>query len=362
MTQYYAMDISELWDSASIQDTANIIFSQLNDTDQPRFFIGRMVWEVNSPVRNPMPNLEHFIDLLTQQNIKVILFINSVNDKQPAFLSLSVNATIIFIDYFLWRVYSKVVLEQKCQVSTEWNSQSNQFLFLTGKPNKIQRLRLLYKLSKENLLTSATWSLLLSDNHDDIDRSLIPELNNQEFIAFLEKYKNNPDDIKPDYQSRGELHYGGLPYNHGLYKSALFRVISETYFFSHYNWVPWITEKTWITILNRVPFIMAGDSGTLQRLRDKGFKTFDNYQLISNYDTIRLQEKRLDAIVTNTKHWISNMKDKDQILADVEHNFNQFIKLAKINEQKINSVIDTMGIAQITANDILPVHDDITNF
>lgn len=364
MTNYYSADIGIiLSDSQRGDRMLQEIDRCFTDKTKDFYFYGRLVWEVyisNDNQDSISRALDTFVDKLISAGIKVVLFVNSVNETQPVFLKLSHKVDLVFVDYFLWRVYNEVVLKQKCEISTEWNRNATKFLFLTGKPNKIHRLRLLYKLSRAKLLNSAVWSLLLPENLNDVDRTLIPELSELEFFDFLKTHESNPDDISPDYQARGELHYGGLPYNVELYKNSLFRLVSETYFFTSDGWVPWITEKTWLTILNRLPFIMAGDTRTLDRLEQKGFKGFAEYQRIPDYNyCLRPREENLDLIVHNVEQWISNMEHKDQIQRDVEHNYHRFIELAKINQQKINNAIKTPGI---TCDDVIPTCDDVTKF
>jgi hypothetical protein len=58
------------------------------------------------------------------------------------------------------------------------------------------------------------------------------------------------------------------------YKKSLINIIQETYFYSpeiH------LTEKTFKPIVFKQPFIMIGAKGSLQHLKDLGFKTFNDF-------------------------------------------------------------------------------------
>ena len=73
----------------------------------------------------------------------------------------------------------------------------------------------------------------------------------------------------------------------------------------------------------------------LKKLKQLGFKTFDQYLLIKDYDNIDDSEHRLDAIVKNTNHWLDNISNNViQIQVDIKHNFQQFQQLVNQNQIK----------------------------
>jgi hypothetical protein len=67
--------------------------------------------------------------------------------------------------------------------------------------------------------------------------------------------------------------------------------------------------------------------------------------LINNYNDLPEDqiEDRLNAIVDNVEFWIKNIHNyQTQILEDVNHNYQLFLKLAKENEIKINNKASTI--------------------
>lgn len=70
------------------------------------------------------------------------------------------------------------------------------------------------------------------------------------------------------------LNYSMLDY----YRSTLFSVVSETYFYTKPNFENSIffSEKIFKPIAFKHPFILLSTPGSLQALRDRGYKTFDN--------------------------------------------------------------------------------------
>ena len=105
-------------------------------------------------------------------------------------------------------------------------------------------------------------------------------------------------------------------------------------------------------MLNRLPFIMAGDTGSIKWLRQQGFRTFEKYLPISYYDEIHDEEQRLDAIVSNCKFWITDMTDKKNIEQDVEYNYN--LLCAKIDQMENDMQVLTkdIGIGRLGVQEV----------
>lgn len=94
-----------------------------------------------------------------------------------------------------------------------------------------------------------------------------------------------------------------------LYENSLINIASETFFFDNYIH---ITEKTYKPIAFMQPFIIIGAAGTLQHIKDMGFKTFNQFWN-EDYDLEVDNEKRMlmifDIIDTISK-WTSNQQIK----------------------------------------------------
>ena len=74
--------------------------------------------------------------------------------------------------------------------------------------------------------------------------------------------------------------FGRYPMEHSvdpvkhLYDTSLVNIVTETYFF---NKIIHITEKTYKPIAFMQPFILLGAAGSLQHVKDMGFKTFSEF-------------------------------------------------------------------------------------
>ena len=69
-----------------------------------------------------------------------------------------------------------------------------------------------------------------------------------------------------------------------------------------------MTEKIWKPILAQHIFIVHGNYLYLQKLREMGFKTFNNY-FDESYDLERDPDKRIDKIVSLCKSLKDNSKE-----------------------------------------------------
>lgn len=86
-----------------------------------------------------------------------------------------------------------------------------------------------------------------------------------------------------------------------------------------------ITEKTYRAILFKHPFIIAGNPGSINALKQRGFKTFSPW-IDESYDLIENDTERLNAIVAEVER-LCNFTDEqwiewqNGIKEIVEHNF-----------------------------------------
>ena len=288
--------------------------------------------------------------VLLAKKIPLTLLLNSWAEH-----SAIPNCDVLYVDYFLWRTYNEIVTRKKSQINPAWNYNSKQFLCLTGKPQKMHRIGLLHLLHTRNLTKHAVTSLFVHPGNRYETRNILPQLSDSEFDSFVTEYNHSPDNPAITVQE-SDIHYSGIPYSVDLFANTKFRVISETYTTME---PAWITEKTWITILNRQPFLIAGDRGTCAKLSAMGFKTFDEY-LITPYDHIVDPQQRLEAMCDNISHWLDDGLPQDLVSNDVEHNYQQLVKLANKNKTNIEDYLKRVNIVA-SIDDIISTLDDITN-
>lgn len=247
---------------------------------------------------------------------------------------------IVHINFTLWRCYNEIVVKGNSQQNLEWNHLSDKFLFLTGKPDRANRIRLLWKLEQANLLSHCVWSFFAHPELINIYNQFIPELAPATLQQKISQWQTTPDKAK--VQSIGEtFHYCGVPYNVDIFKDTKFRLISESRCESGtFN----ISEKTYITMLNSQPWIMAGQPGAAEYLGQQGYANFCEF-VAYPYDDIMHTESRLDAVVNNSQSWLTDMPNITLIKQAVKHNRNHALAKAKQAEAVLQNVVRDLDLA-----------------
>lgn len=307
----------------NVKDTIKICQDILNQ--KPGHVFLTAFWENWRPTQT----MQWADNFLKHNNIPVTWIINHWSKDDPGWKTFK--NPVIFFDFVLWRVYNEVVIKQKSKVNLQWNSDASQFLFLTGKPYKEQRIGLLHLLYKQNLLSRCNYSLFMDPGMYEKSRTIIPELTDKEFEDFVKAHTRSPDNT-PYVQQTGDMHCGGIPYDKELYSSSLFKIVSEA---TMELSPPYVTEKVWLTLLNRVPFVIAGDLNICEYLRSRGIETFDKIFNIPTYDNIVSKRERLEHIVAHAEQWLHGNFNKTEINDMVEHNYHRFIELAMQEKQHI---------------------------
>lgn len=283
-----------------------------------------LLWDVCHVGSDAWTHIRSILEQTTKESKVILLLSDWLRDKKEVYFT-GLDVEVHFVNGIGLTLYHDIFEWHKCVPNPSWNP-SNKFLFLTGKYYKPNRYGLFKKLLDANLIKNSVYSLYLPKDHPD---SL---------------YNNNPDNSRTLISDTNVVHHvTAVPFDNRLYAETGFRVISETEYevgLSHIYEAgddPWITEKSWITILNKHPFIMAGQKGTLAKLKRMGYKTFEEY-LPYSYDTAP-DDERLDLVVENVKYWVENLSEDIRIRRDTEHNYRQFINQSHMDFQKISAII-----------------------
>ena len=126
-----------------------------------------------------------------------------------------------------------------------------------------------------------------------------------------------------------------------LYDNSLVNIVTETYFFSN---IIHITEKTYKPIAFMQPFILLGAAGSLQHIKDMGFKTFSEFW-DESYDLEIDHKIRFEKIMSVIK-FIASWTEEQQIeftykIKDiVEYNVNH---LNTMQDTEINNLVEKYG-------------------
>ncbi len=327
MNKFISVDIESIWFS----DDISFFDDALN---QPVKLIVCNLLTESVPISKWKHRLQQLLTRAKSANKTVILIINSWYKKDKEVLIECGTDEVVFLDFFLTLVYIRLIKNQESLVRNCWNPNSTNWLFLTGKANKSNRLPLLYRFYQDSLLEKCCWSLFITDNNYKWCKQCLIEFNENDADKWLEKFARSPDNIEV-LNTKNGTHYSGIPYGN-IYQSCLFQLISET---DTDNVEPWITEKTWIPIINYTPFLIFGNPDSNLKLRQMGFLTFDEFLYDGNFDKSVALDKRVDSIIKNIRYWLENLsKNTEGIISITDYNHRRLLELANENINKLKDI------------------------
>ena len=192
--------------------------------------------------------------------------------------------------------------------------------------NRAQRLFLIGQLHKRNLLNKG----YVSYNHhpaskvENLSKVVLDYMDRSKNGYYRNKYGKLINDATTAFNEAGysrSLYDDNIdnPYTAQsisdrdtyIYEGSRFAVITETAFVSEYldsddifdtisDPCVFLTEKTFRPIALRIPFIIYGHPGSLQALRELGYKTFHPY-IDETYDTITDDVERMYAVANEVE-------------------------------------------------------------
>jgi hypothetical protein len=127
------------------------------------------------------------------------------------------------------------------------------------------------------------------------------------------------------------------------YDSTAFSIVSETLTWlldprTSITYNLHVTEKSFKPIAFYHPFVTWGQVGTLNRLHELGFETFENL-FDETYDQEHNQHRRLDIIIKNIANF--DQWQYDQITQEkIAHNHNWFFDVNKVNQMFLQGVVE----------------------
>jgi len=152
--------------------------------------------------------------------------------------------------------------------------------------------------------------------------------------SYVSKGRTLPDD--DDVTDWNSQRY----FNPEWYDSTHFSLAIETYVGHNRN--IFITEKTFKPIAYHHPFMIYGVTGTLARLRELGFETFDNL-FDESYDLDTDPHTQLKTIRNNVENFVRCPYDLltiNKVKHNRDHFFNQTVVKQGIVEEIINPLLE----------------------
>ena len=247
-----------------------------------------------------------------------------------------------------------------------YNADSSKFLLLTGMPDRANRIGLMSKFYDANMLKDAEWTFFAPWAPEDKNwcRNHLQHYTDDQYNQFLVDCERSFDDryesAKPFYGSYTsqettvdwydvvdtEWVQAPAHIDPRVFDDIAVSIISEGPNFWSDDYYDFVTEKTWRAFLMKQPIIFAGWPGQFKYLKKLGYKTFEEYMIIPEYALFEDENERLDAVVKNTQHFLKTHQIyKDNILKDVEHNYNLLHKYIKKQDDLLTHFSNVLNIS-----------------
>jgi hypothetical protein len=249
-------------------------------------------------------------------------------------------------DYNIHITYNSYV--DRLDILHRWNSSAEKFLFLGGVPSRPNRIGLFNRYYCAGMLDKSVYSFFKPwiDEHANWCRQHLQTYSDNEYAKLLSMAKG----IDTLYESNNRFGLDDYDYDNGwfsdpawidpgIYTDTLFSVVSEGQPIDNRLDSRFLTEKTLRVFAQQHPYILAANPTMANYIKSLGFKLFDEYMQYPDYLSEEDENLRLDLVVENTKQFLTAYKNNiDSIQADVEHNYQQFLKIGEENQSKLNLI------------------------
>jgi hypothetical protein len=273
--------------------------------------------------------IEETIEIIKSYNFKKITIIADFSQKSKCDLIDGIDVTYL-------NIYPLILKNMQSQHQEEprWNPCLVKGLLLAGahivRTNRIVLLKKLYD-KQQLLIDKIMWTCPhIKKYSEELTNIFFPNINRSEVDNFI-NYCDEQSVFIPgffvnnaNYEEANEFastQEGDALAD--LFKQTNFSIVTESEYLSpDIDNSEFFTEKIYRAIYNKHPFILVGAPKCLSALKAMGFKTFENYLPIPEYDNILDLFPRLDAIVDNIvafpdaiAQYSSNIND------DIDYNY-----------------------------------------
>lgn len=202
--------------------------------------------------------------------------------------------------------------------------------------HKSWRAMCMADMHRKNLLTNSYWSYCETVNPADVDLNDSPievdSIHNlrketAKFLAYSPYTSDQLSNSERNNHSVTESKY---------HTNSYCNIVLETHFDADQSGGTFLTEKTFKPIKHGQLFFIVGPAGSLQLLRDLGYRTFDSI-LDNSYDRVVDNTQRwqmLCSAIQQAQHRLPDRFAAAQV--DIEYNQQLFCKL---KTQRLNNIV-----------------------
>ena len=235
---------------------------------------------------------------------------------------------VYFNDFELWYYQRN---REQAPLAIHSEPREREFTVL-NRLHKSWRATAMADMHRQGLLNNSYWSYcetgkLDLDNPIEIDSIADLRRDTLSFLAGAPYTSDHLDQAQRNDHSETESKY---------HVNSYCNIVMETHWDADQSGGAFLTEKTFKPIKHGQLFFVAGPAGSLQALRDLGYKTFDTV-LDTMYDRIEDNTQRwirLCDAVDQARHRLADRFETAR--ADIEHNQQLF---AEHKTQRLNSLI-----------------------
>ena len=268
------------------------------------------------------------------------------------------NLTIRFIPY--WLVWTYCAHDRLTQQTAQGPVPTGKISYMPGKLDKLHRLMPVQVLNTLGMLDDMKLSLHVPPD-DTVYRAQIQKTldiwdtdNRIQTVEQLEKYNRSLDVDLTLHTQADTFHLTGIPYDVSIYQDVSFAVISESDLGSAAIPNAWLTEKTYRTISNQIPFIQV--CAAERTLHNMGFETFEDLYGVpdlyrmqipgslpdlttpwSKNTLLRQYERKMAKAIINMKR--AMVTHKQEIIRRTTHNKQHMDSLANMYLRRLRDQI-----------------------
>ena len=192
-------------------------------------------------------------------------------------------------------------------------------------------------MHRQHILDNSYWSycetgsIVDADNPIEIDAFDHLRQDTKQFLASAPYYSDQLTQAERNNHSIQESKY---------FANAYCNIVMETHFDADGSTGTFLTEKTFKPIKHGQLFFIAGPAGSLQLLRDQGYRVFDGV-LDNQYDTVTSSTARWEMLCASIAKAKSHLPELfERARADIEHNQQLFLQH---KTQRLNILLEQLN-------------------
>jgi len=230
---------------------------------------------------------------------------------------------VYFVNYWAEMTFRHAKHQQQ-----QYNIDAHKALCLTGTMDRINRIGMLAAFFNKNRLDQLRYSWIMPDevvapgtvnNSKKICNQFGVDYNNLEFHAHDAKINELSQSVLVSDKSYGTYKFKEQKFNLALehWHYTKFSLVNETVFERRNNFS--VTEKTWMAVYNRHPFLVINHPGVNTWLNQQGIQTID--QLIDvDFDCMILNHEKINRAVDITADLLSTNRYNKKLVDMAEQN------------------------------------------